>query len=54
MGENINISIGGKWHFYDIVAAADQLDELNHFYTTVYFKNRRIVDSSCGKKITFV
>lgn len=51
MGENINISIGGKWHFYDIVAAADQLDELNHFYTTVYFKNRRIVDSSCGKKL---
>lgn len=51
MGENINISIGGKWHFYDIVAAADQLGELNHFYTTVYFKNRMLVNSPFGRKL---
>lgn len=50
MGENINISIGGKWHFYDIVAAADQLGELNHFYTTVYFKNRILAHSLFGRK----
>ncbi len=51
MGANINISIGGKWHFYDIVAAADQIGELNKFYTTVYFRNRALINSSFGKKL---
>ena len=41
MARNINISIGGKWHFYDIVAAANEMGELNKFYTSIYFKNKQ-------------
>lgn len=48
---NINVSIGGKWHFYDIVAAADEMEELNHFYTTIFFKRNSIINSSLGKRL---
>lgn len=50
MSKTINISIGGKWHFYDIVAAANEMNVLNKFYTTVYFKNNRLINSVFGKK----
>lgn len=53
MSARINISIGGKWHFYDIVAAAYELGALNYFYTTIFFKNRSIVDSFLGRRFHF-
>ena len=53
MFPKVNISIGGKWHFYDIVLAAQESGFLNHFYTTVYFKHQRIISSSFGKRMNF-
>lgn len=53
MARNINISIGGKWHFYDIVAAANEMGELNKFYTSIYFKNKQIVNTAIGRKFHF-
>lgn len=53
MSSSINISIGGKWHFYDIVAAANEMGELNNFYTTIYFKNKWLVESAFGRKHHF-
>jgi glycosyltransferase involved in cell wall biosynthesis len=53
MFPKVNISIGGKWHFYDIVLAAQEAGFLNHFYTTVYFKSQRIISSSLGKRMNF-
>ena len=51
MAQKINISIGGKWHFYDIVAAAYNLGMLNRFYTTVFFKDKIWVKSMLGHKL---
>lgn len=49
MNNRINISIGGKWHFYDIVAAAYEEGLLDKFYTTIYSKNDTIRNSFIGK-----
>lgn len=51
VSDAINISIGGKWHFYDIVAAASEMGELNHFYTTIYFKGTKVANSKLGRKL---
>lgn len=50
MNQLVNISIGGKWHFYDIVAAVYEMGIMNKFYTTTYFKNKNLIHSSIGKK----
>jgi glycosyltransferase involved in cell wall biosynthesis len=49
----VNISIGGKWHFYDIVLAAQEEGFLNHFYTTIYFKKESTVSSYLGERLNF-
>lgn len=51
MESKINISIGGKWHFYDIVAAAYEMGLLKTFYTTIYFKNKALVESAFGQRL---
>ena len=51
MNPKINIAIGGKWHFYDIVAAAYEMDSLNTFYTTLYIKNKVLLKSQIGQKL---
>lgn len=50
---DVTVSIGGKWHFYEIVLALQEIDWLYKFYTSIYFKNNRIVNSSFGHKYNF-
>ena len=50
---SVNISVGGKWHFYEIAIASQEANILNKFYTSVHFKNAWIVNSELGRALNF-